>query len=31
MRFKVLGAVLAAVGILCAPAARAQIEIQWWH
>ena len=31
MRFKVLGAVLAAVGILCAPAAQAQTEIQWWH
>ncbi len=31
MRFKLLGAVLAAVGILCAPAAQAQTEIQWWH
>ena len=31
MRFKVLGAVLAAVGILCAPGAQAQTEIQWWH
>jgi sn-glycerol 3-phosphate transport system substrate-binding protein len=31
MRFKVLGAVLAAVGILCTPAAHAQTEIQWWH
>jgi sn-glycerol 3-phosphate transport system substrate-binding protein len=31
MRFRLLGAVLAAVGILCAPAAHAQIEIQWWH
>jgi sn-glycerol 3-phosphate transport system substrate-binding protein len=31
MRLKLLGAVLAAVGILCAPAAQAQTEIQWWH
>ena len=31
MRFKLLGAALAAVGILCAPAAQAQTEIQWWH
>ena len=31
MRFKLLGAMLAAVGILCAPAAQAQTEIQWWH
>ncbi|MEO8304599.1 MAG: sn-glycerol-3-phosphate ABC transporter substrate-binding protein UgpB [Betaproteobacteria bacterium] len=31
MRFKLLGAVLAAAGILCAPAAHAQTEIQWWH
>jgi sn-glycerol 3-phosphate transport system substrate-binding protein len=31
MRFRLLGAMLAAVGILCAPAAQAQTEIQWWH
>ena len=31
MRFKVLGAALFAAGILGAPAAQAQIEIQWWH
>jgi sn-glycerol 3-phosphate transport system substrate-binding protein len=31
MRFKALGAILAFVGILGAPAAHAQIEIQWWH
>jgi len=31
MRFKVLGAILAIVGILSAPVAHAQIEIQWWH
>src|SRR5262245_36793778 len=32
MRFRLIGAVLAAVGILCAaPAAQAQTEIQWWH
>jgi len=31
MRFKVLGAALFAAGILVAPAAQAQIEIQWWH
>ncbi len=31
MRFKVLGAILAIVGILGAPVAHAQIEIQWWH
>jgi sn-glycerol 3-phosphate transport system substrate-binding protein len=31
MRFKLFGAVLAAVGILCAPTAQAQVEIQWWH
>ena len=31
MRFRLLGAALAAVGILCAPIAQAQTEIQWWH
>ncbi|HVN34225.1 MAG TPA: sn-glycerol-3-phosphate ABC transporter substrate-binding protein UgpB [Casimicrobiaceae bacterium] len=31
MRLRLLGATLAAVGILCAPAAQAQTEIQWWH
>jgi len=31
MRFKVLGAILAIAGILSAPVAHAQIEIQWWH
>ena len=31
MPFKLFGAMLAAVGILCAPAAQAQTEIQWWH
>src|SRR5580765_7904543 len=31
MRFKALGAVLAAIGILCASGAQAQTEIQWWH
>jgi len=31
MRFKVFGAALFAAGILAAPAAQAQTEIQWWH
>jgi len=31
MRFKVFGAALLAAGILAAPAAQAQTEIQWWH
>jgi len=31
MRFKVFGAALFAAGILGAPAAQAQTEIQWWH
>ena len=31
MRFKVFGATLFAAGILGAPAAQAQTEIQWWH
>jgi sn-glycerol 3-phosphate transport system substrate-binding protein len=31
MRFRLLGAALAAVGILCASVAQAQTEIQWWH
>ena len=31
MRFRLLGAALAAIGILCAPAVQAQTEIQWWH
>jgi sn-glycerol 3-phosphate transport system substrate-binding protein len=31
MGFKVFGAALFAAGILVAPVAQAQIEIQWWH
>jgi len=31
MRFKLFGAVLAAAAVLCASAAHAQTEIQWWH
>jgi sn-glycerol 3-phosphate transport system substrate-binding protein len=31
MRFKVVAAALAVAGILAAPSARAQTEIQWWH
>jgi sn-glycerol 3-phosphate transport system substrate-binding protein len=31
MRFKVFGAALLAAGILVAPTAQAQTEIQWWH
>jgi len=31
MRFKLFGAVLAAAAFLCASAAQAQTEIQWWH
>ena len=31
MRFKTFGAALLAAGILAAPAAQAQTEIQWWH
>ena len=31
MRFKAFGAALFAAGILAAPAANAQTEIQWWH
>jgi sn-glycerol 3-phosphate transport system substrate-binding protein len=31
MRFKAFGAALFAAGILAAPAAIAQTEIQWWH
>ena len=31
MRFKVFGAALVVAGILGAPAAQAQTEIQWWH
>ena len=31
MRFKGFGAALFAAGVLAAPAAQAQTEIQWWH
>jgi sn-glycerol 3-phosphate transport system substrate-binding protein len=31
MRFKVVVAAIAATGILAAPSAQAQTEIQWWH
>src|SRR4030095_15969633 len=31
MHFKVIGAALLAIGILGAPVAQAQTEIQWWH
>ncbi|MEP7182325.1 MAG: sn-glycerol-3-phosphate ABC transporter substrate-binding protein UgpB [Betaproteobacteria bacterium] len=31
MRFKALASTLAAIGLLAAPAAHAQTEIQWWH
>ena len=30
MRLKRIAAIMAA-GMLCAPQAQAQIEIQWWH